>query len=146
MKTGTKVILGVVGLFVLAMAIGDPKARSSQGKDQPAVVPPVPASETRYGPNLDDEDTSARFEAHVIVEQQLRDPNSAIFDKQNIALDTPSVLVRRIKGHPRYVCGWVNSKNGFGGYSGDVAYTADVVDRTAVVDASGDQIKAACAS
>ncbi len=44
-----------------------------------------------------------------IVRSQLRDPDSAKFSSVTVIGE----------GENRIACGWVNSKNGFGGYTGD---------------------------
>ena len=54
-----------------------------------------------------EEDQTLKIRAELAIEQRLRDPKSAQFES----------FVSRISGTP-VVCGTVNSKNAFGGYSG----------------------------
>lgn len=53
------------------------------------------------------EDNDLKIKAEVAVERKLKDPSSAQFE----------AFVSRLSGEP-VVCGTVNAKNGFGGYSG----------------------------
>lgn len=57
------------------------------------------------------ENDALKIKAEVAVEAKLRDPSSAQFE----------AFVSRISGEP-VVCGTVNSKNGFGGYTGKQAF------------------------
>lgn len=51
----------------------------------------------------------ARAKAEGYVRAHLRDPESAKFT---------DVTMIKVGGAPYAICGWVNGKNGFGGYSG----------------------------
>lgn len=95
---------------------------------------------------MDRDDKHAIFDAHTLVEAQLRDPDSAVFDDQRSWLEPPNVLVRRIAGTPVIVCGWVNAKNGYGGMTGDEAYIVDLRNSSAVIEANAEQVRALCAS
>lgn len=57
------------------------------------------------------ENDNLRIKAEVAVEAKLRDPGSAQFE----------AFVSRISGEP-VVCGTVNAKNAFGGYTGKQLY------------------------
>jgi hypothetical protein len=50
----------------------------------------------------------------ALIAKELRDPESARFGSHNAAWQKEHLVV----------CGWVNSKNGFGGYAGDTKYVA----------------------
>jgi hypothetical protein len=53
-------------------------------------------------------------EVKQLIAKDLRDPESARFGSFKAAWDQQHLVV----------CGWVNSKNGFGGYVGDTKYVA----------------------
>jgi hypothetical protein len=58
--------------------------------------------------------TQAQIEAvHAGVRRELRDPESARFG---------TIVAAQSSRGPLTVCGWVNAKNGFGGYTGDQPY------------------------
>jgi hypothetical protein len=75
------------------------------------------------------EKSTAVANIHRDVEKVLRDPDSAKFGQMQMYTNTASRL-----GFT--ACGYVSSKNGFGGYVGDTAYI--VVDRTARVNDGSD--------
>lgn len=146
MKTGIKITLGAfAGLFLVTVVA---TMRSAQPVAAPSAEQPVapPASETRSYPAMDEDDKHAIFDAHALVEAQLRDPDSAVFDDQRSWLQEPNVVVRRLAGKPVIVCGWVNAKNGYGGMTGDQVYIADLRNSAVVIDATSEQLSASCPS
>lgn len=58
-----------------------------------------------------------RGDVETGVRRGLKDPNSAMFGSMKAAVD-------REKADTYVVCGWVNSKNSFGGYVGDQPFYA----------------------
>ena len=50
---------------------------------------------------------------HAGVRKQLKDPDSARFGETFASRDAPSTT---------HVCGWVNAKNSYGGYTGEKVY------------------------
>lgn len=81
--------------------------------------------------------TQAQIEAvQASVRRVLRDPESARFGNMVAAQSSQGPLT---------VCGWVNAKNGFGGYTGDEPYfgyfTPDGAFRASFVGGDSDQIE-----
>lgn len=67
--------------------------------------------------SVDDDEKSA---AQAAVKQQLRDPGSAQFSNETVVWNRDaSGSVTDVA-----VCGWVNSKNMLGGYTGNARYVA----------------------
>jgi hypothetical protein len=94
---------GVIGVLIVASLIA-----SNSPKQQPS-VPSEPtfangytAAENRYG-------------AKAMVQRRLKDPESARFG---------AIWVKDVE-NTTYVCGSVNAKNSFGGYSGEHSFIAD---------------------
>ena len=147
MRIGFKIVLGLLGLTLVAgLLTQGPTAPDQAASVQPvaASAPAAPASETRTFEAQDRNDRSAVFQAHSLVEAQLRDPDSAVFDDQRSWLAPANVLVHRINGVPVIICGWVNSRNGFGGMTGDQAYVVDLRDSSVVIEAGAELVKSAC--
>ena len=138
--------MAIIGLIQMAGEKGPPQPETAPATSQPSEpeTPPVPASETRNGSALDDDDKLAMYNAHEMVNRQLRDPDSALFDDQRYAIETPTVLVHRENGVPVEVCGLVNAKNGFGGYTGDEAYVVNVKTGFVILPATDEIVRAAC--
>ena len=100
-----KVQLGCLLTFIVGFAIGLPLALSTCHK----MVQYHPgSSEIDYG--LD-----AKVDALAQVRSQLRDPDSAEF----------SGVDSTLTANGRVVCGYVNSRNGFGGMTGPQRFVVD---------------------
>jgi len=69
--------------------------------------------------------------AQDAVKRKLRDPSSAQF--RNMGVFHPAFA----DGPPQAVCGEVNSKNGFGGYSGYTIFVWAALDENLKVDRDG---------
>jgi hypothetical protein len=60
------------------------------------------------------------------VLEKLRDPQSAVFSKAGALVSSRGLVL---------ICGYVNAKNGFGGYAGMTLYSAELIgERVGVVD------------
>lgn len=103
--TGFALLALVIGVLIIAIVV------HLKGPSPVADVPIV------AGPS----DSDLRVNAELAVQQQLRDPASAQFQNE---------VIRR-KGDVASVCGEVNAKNGFGGYTGFTSFA--VVGNLAVV-------------
>ena len=108
MKTWMKVVGGllVLGIIGQALAPSAPTEQRADAADGGANGTPDPARERS--------DRSIIRESEARLLSRLKDAESAKFS---------DVLVVRSSGKP-VVCGYVNSKNGFGGYTGKRAFVA----------------------
>ncbi len=149
------IVIGLTLLLVFCFNLGRalvqapvPSATASQPAQAAiaASAPVAPASETRAYAAMDRDDKHAIFAAHRLVQARLRDPDSAVFDKQQSWLQDPEVLVRRIDGKPAIICGWVNAKKGFGGMTGDQAYVVNLRDGSVVIGAGSTLLRFYCSS
>ncbi len=149
MMQATKIAVGVIAVFfvgagAMSMMGGAHPASSDPSPDPSTVNPGASAPETRSYPSMSREDKEAVALAHELVEQRLRDPDSAIFDDQRSWMQEPVVLVRRVGGKPVFVCGTVNAKNGYGGMTGDELYVVDLRDNAAMIEVGNTLVKSAC--
>jgi hypothetical protein len=122
-KSIAVVFLGAVAFFVVAWMV--------PGHPTPAPTPAETAAIARNAAAMDYNahlsysvqntqarqraDEAALAEAQDLVKQRLRDPDSAEFSGQS--------RFRYANGEITAVCGEVNAKNGFGGYTGYQYYT-----------------------
>ncbi len=97
--TGLPIFLGVVGA-----ALAPTKPQGEQAK--PTLVS---KSEARFT-----DDISIKLYAETVVKERLRDPGSAEFSDLKVYWAEG--------GKSATVCGYVNSRNGFGGMSGQRAF------------------------
>lgn len=98
-----KAVLGVVGaLAVIGILIPQPESGTPT---DPGATPDTVALRER-------EDGELTRSAKAAMRDRLKDPESARFE---------DLIVARFSGAP-VVCGHVNAKNGFGGYTGKKAF------------------------
>lgn len=110
MMTRHWVALSAVGLLTLAGLVPEPPARSAR------VTALMDGSA-----ELRRLEREAVASAEAAVRARLRDPASAVFDGGFAA-------------GPTGACGWVNARNGFGGYAGRERYVVAAAGRTAVLE------------
>lgn len=96
----------IVFLVIMAMAFAPKQPKSDQTK-----AASEPQVETRFT-----DDISMKLYAETVVKERLRDPGSAKFSDMRVYWAEV--------GKSATVCGYVNSKNGFGGMSGKKAFVA----------------------
>lgn len=131
-------ILAIIALSVLIAVIGGPPGDQVTG----TTAPEKRSCRTCLYGQADD---AAILGAHELVKPQLRDPGSAIWDGKRSWSDAPTALVVRVPdGGIAAVCGTVNAKNGFGGYTGDQIYIVNFKTDTIRVGASDDEFFASC--
>lgn len=99
-RTGCLVMLAFLGIIIL-WNINDSDKTDLQAKKQIEAAPD-PAIEARI------KDENWKYFCQEEITKRLKDPESAKFQE---------VFISRKSGEP-IVCGQVNGKNGFGGYSG----------------------------
>lgn len=108
------------------------KATEQQGKASAAEK--LKAMKTRPDPK---DVTYSPLLVEMAVKQQLRDPDSAVFGRMNIYSD------RKLNDYyTPAVCGRVNAKNGFGGYTGEKAFVFIVPLTAVMIEGSLDQKRA----
>jgi hypothetical protein len=148
MKTRYKVLLAILALPAIGAVFQQPKSQNAQAEAQPQAdpAPKPPASENHMDTNgqLTAEDFDAIEFAHRAIKERLRDPDSAIFDDQQSWMDHRVVIVHRQYGQPIFVCGRVNAKNGYGGYTGDQQYVVSVKSGAVQLDATNRDVDAVC--
>ncbi|SHG73280.1 hypothetical protein SAMN05444169_3869 [Bradyrhizobium erythrophlei] len=115
----------------IAMAVGA-KAADQQGKSSAAEklksmkTRPDPA-DVKYSPDV----------VQMAVKQQLRDPDSATFGPMSLYSD------RKMNDYyTPVVCGTINSKNDFGGYSGNKAFVFLIPLTAVMIEGSPNQQQA----
>jgi hypothetical protein len=80
-----------------------------------------------------DTDPIYREQGEALIRERLKDPDSARF--------TQEVVHHGPDGSPTALCGQINGKNSFGGYSGPHLFAVDVVaKKTALMDGDGDRL------
>lgn len=110
-----KLFLLAAGVVLAGCQSGPPI--SAAGSPAPLAAPPPPAS--TYAPyNMTAADRTAVEEG---VRRNLKDPNSAMFGSMSAAKDSNGAgLVE--------VCGYVNAKNSFGGFTGNAIFYGALAD------------------
>jgi hypothetical protein len=115
----------------IAMAAGarttDQQAKSSAAEKLNSMKTPPDPADAKYSLDV----------VQMAVKQQLRDPDSATFGPMSLYSD------RKMNGyHTPVVCGTVNSKNGFGGYSGNRAFVFLIPLTAVIIEGPADQQQA----
>lgn len=107
------VLISVSVLLLTGCAAPPPvrHARVTASSPQPA---PQPASDSHVTYKISKIAPSERRRVEQTVQANLRDPDSAKFS---------GLYVRQGSGTPRAYCGYVNSKNGYGGYAGKTKFS-----------------------
>ncbi len=136
--------LALIGVaVVVAMTKKDTSAAIADGKSPGTDAKPKIRSCASC--NYDEDDGMAVVTAHEMIKRHLRDPGSAIWDGQRSWTDQPVVLVARTDdGGIRAICGTVNAKNSFGGYTGDQIYIVSLEKDVLRVGASDQEFRDLC--
>ena len=104
-KKKALLVFGAVWGVIIIGAIGSQRGPVDRDSDQASEPSPLPT-----------DDVTWRLVAERVVKERLRDPDSAEFSNMKVSPPTDD--------SPAIICGYVNSKNGFGGMTGPQRFIA----------------------
>ncbi|WP_298309131.1 hypothetical protein [uncultured Erythrobacter sp.] len=104
-KRTAVLVFGAVWGVIIIGAIGSQGGSVDRGSDTASESAPLPTDEVTW-----------KLVAETVIKERLRDPESAEFSNMQVYPPT--------KDRSAIICGYVNSRNGFGGMTGPQRFIA----------------------